>query len=70
MGTTLRRTVSICYKTLTEKGLVKKHAEHLRSKKETIKDEIYPEVQLKNGTYIKMKLPLIPLLQQIVITEY
>ena len=47
MGTTLRRTVSIFYKTLTEKGIVKKHAEHLRRKKETIKDEIYPEVQLK-----------------------
>ena len=46
MGTTLRRTVSLSYKTLTEKGIVKKQAEHLRRKKETIKDEIYPEVQL------------------------
>ena len=40
-------TGPISYKALTEKGIVKKHVDHLRTKERPIKDEIYPEVQLE-----------------------
>ena len=68
LGTILCCTCPISYKTLTEKGIVKKR--RILAKKETaIKDEIYPEVQLEKQD-TKMKLLLIPLLQQKSITKY
>ena len=46
-GTILCCTCPLSYNALTEKGIVKKHKDHLRKKESPIKDEIYPEVQLE-----------------------
>ena len=52
-GRILCCTCPLSYKALTEKGIIKKHKDHLRKKESPIKDEIYPEVQLeKRGLHL------------------
>ena len=45
--TILCPTGPISYRALTEKGIAKKHVDHLWKKESPIKDEIYPEVHLE-----------------------
>ena len=66
LGTILCSTGPISYKTLTEKGIVKKHVDQLWKKEIPIKDEIDLEVQLEKWDLHRNKLPLIPMLQYII----